>query len=123
MYKNESLMDVGYFYAPYMPLNSPVLDPKFKEDEMTKVEDAAVLRERDPETAEFVDAWRAKYERTFDLSDTAQQATFYEGMLEMSRHVATAAGTVSLAVRLSTDGVSQICADAVPRSNEGQDDV
>ena len=113
-YKGESLMDCGYFYCPYIVRSTT---------EGNKMSDTTVLRERNPETAEFVDSWRSKYERDFDLSDQAEQATFYEGIVEMARHIATAAGTVSLAAMLNTDGVSQVSANAVPPSSErSQDD-
>lgn len=84
--------------------------------------DITVLKERNPATAEFVIAWRQKYERTFDLTDDAEKANFYEGMIEMARHIATVADTATLGAMLSVDGVSSIRADAVPHSESDNDD-
>ena len=72
-----------------------------------------ILKERNPATAEFVEVWRAKYERAFDFTDESEKAIFYEGVVEMARHIATAADTATLGVILSVDGVSSLRADAV----------
>ena len=82
-------------------------------------DDMVVLRDRNPATAEFVAAWRQKYERTFDLTDEAEKANFYEGMAEMARHIATSADTATLSTMLSVDGVSFVRATAVPHSDTG----
>ncbi len=123
-------MNSGYFYCPLVerqhlvdavvsgvlnPEPLQILHPKLKEEDMS--EDTTVLRERNPATAEFVEAWRSKYERTFDLTDEAEKANFYEGMTEMARHIATSADTVSLAAMLNIDGVSQVSANAIPHSD------
>jgi hypothetical protein len=105
-------MSSGYFPIQF-------LHPKeTKEEDMT---DTTVLEERNPATAAFVKAWRAKYERTFDFTEESEKATFYEGVVEMARHIATAADTATLGAMLSVDGVSSMRADAVPHSDSKDD--
>lgn len=82
------------------------------------MDDMIVLRERNPATAEFVEVWRAKYGRSFDLTDEAEKATFYEGMVEMARHIATSSELAGLVVVPSSNGVMQIVANAMPSSDE-----
>ena len=103
-------MNLGYVYAPYVSIQ--ILDQKERD-----MDDMVVLRERNPATAEFVAAWRQKYERTFDLTDDAEKATFYEGVVEMARHIATSADTVTPRAIMSIDGVSCLMADAIPHSD------
>ena len=70
--------------------------------------DLTVLKEKNPAVAEFVQAWEAKYQRTYDLSEVGQQADFYEGVLEMARHVAKTNSGVTLKIGVSTTGVSEM---------------
>lgn len=70
--------------------------------------DMDILREKDPQKAEFLDQWMGKYQRHLDLSEPANQATFYEGMLEMARHVAASAGGAMMSIQVSTEGVSRL---------------
>ena len=84
--------------------------------------DTTILKEKRPDIAEFVEAWRAKYERTFDLTDEAEKANFYEGMIEMARHVATTAEAVTLSSMLTVDGVSTVRADVIPHNDDKQAD-
>lgn len=79
--------------------------------------DLTVLREKNPAMAESIEAWRRKYQKTYNFADVADQATFYEGMVEMGRHVATNAGGASLEVKVSTEGVSHVEVTATPKAS------
>lgn len=70
--------------------------------------DLTVLREKNPALAEFVQAWESKYQRAYDLSEVGQQADFYEGVLEMARHIAKTNSGANLRVGVSTTGVSEL---------------
>ena len=98
-------MNLGYVYAPYVPIQ--ILDQKERD-----MSDTTILKEKHPEIAEFVEAWRSKYERNFDLSDEVEKANFYEGMVEMAKHIATNADVVSLKSCISIDGVTMCSANA-----------
>jgi hypothetical protein len=76
--------------------------------------DTVILNNNNPAVAEFVDAWRKKYQKTYDFSDPKEQATFYEGMLEIARHVATNTATGTLAVAVGTEAVSEVRVAATP---------
>lgn len=73
-----------------------------------------LLKENKPAIAELVEQWQAKYNRTFDLKDPAEQATFYEGLVELGRHIAAASDSANLNVQVSVQGVSGLKVTAVP---------
>lgn len=75
-------------------------------------EDLTILRAKSPETAAFVEQWRAKYQRTFDFSKTEDQADFYEGVSEMGRFIAKNNAVASLQVHVTTAGVAEVSIDA-----------
>ena len=79
--------------------------------------DLTVLREKNPAVAESIEAWLRKYQRAYKFADVADQATFYEGMVEMGRHVATNTAGASLEVKVSTEGVSSVEVSATPKSS------
>lgn len=81
------------------------------------MKDLTILREKNPAMAESIEAYRRKYEKTYNFSDVADQATFYEAMVEMGRHVATNAAGASLELKVSTDGVSHVEVTATPKSS------
>lgn len=70
--------------------------------------DTTILRTKKPAVADFIDQWRAKYQRQYDFTKTEDQADFYEGMLEMARHVATNNNGAGVQVTASTEGVSGV---------------
>ncbi len=70
--------------------------------------DLTITKEKNPEVAQFIEHWRSKYQRAYDFSNPEDQATFYEGCLEMARHIATTNWRGSLAVTANTDGVSGV---------------
>lgn len=108
-------MNSGYFYAPYLPLlNTPEV---LNQQENEMADDLTVLRENNSAEAEFVQAWREKYERAYDFSKDEDQATFYEGAMEMARHIAITSKTGSLDSICSTHGVSQIVLNSTPHQD------
>lgn len=77
--------------------------------------DIEILRQKDPELADFIERWRSKYGRTFDLSDDREQANLYEGLLEMGRHVATASeGNATVSLSVNNNGVTGLIVDVTP---------
>jgi phosphoglycolate phosphatase-like HAD superfamily hydrolase len=77
-----------------------------------------ILRQRKPEVAQFVERWQSRYQRTFDLKDPGEQATFYEGVLELARHLAAASESATARVSLSVDGVTGLTLAAQPLPSE-----
>jgi hypothetical protein len=74
--------------------------------------DTTILKEKNPAVAEFVEQWRAKYQKSFNFSNTEDQADFYEGMLEIARHIATNSAGAFLQIQVSNSGVSDAMAGA-----------
>jgi hypothetical protein len=85
---------------------------KVKEQSMS---DLTILKEKNPAVAEFVEAWKKKYARDYDFSKTADQADFYEGVLEMTRHMAVNSVTGRLLVVPTTTGVGKLEVCAAPQ--------
>jgi len=77
-----------------------------------------ILRQRKPELAELLDRWQGKYQRTFDLKEAAEQAAFYEGVLEMARLLAVASKSATARVSLSIDGVTGLSISVQPMPSE-----
>lgn len=77
-----------------------------------------ILRQRKPEIADWLERWQNKYQRVFDLKDPAEQAAFYEGVLEMARHLAVASETATARVALSAEGVTGLTISTQPKPSE-----
>ena len=45
--------------------------------------DIEILQQKNPSLASLVERWRSKYNKSYDLSSTKDQADFYEGVLPM----------------------------------------
>lgn len=78
------------------------------------MDDLTVLRQKNPDLADFIDLWRKKYQKHFHFSNNVDKADFYEAMLEMARHLAIASQAASLALQISVDGVSGMHISVVP---------
>jgi hypothetical protein len=76
--------------------------------------DLELLRQRSPELAELIERWQSKYERVYDLTDTAEQAALYEGLLEAARQIASASSDARVKLNVSNDGVSGLTVTATP---------
>lgn len=68
--------------------------------------DLEILKQNKPKVADLLERWRSKYERTFDLKDPAEQASFYEAVVEMARHMAVAAETGTAKLTASNEGAT-----------------
>lgn len=68
--------------------------------------DKEILKQKNPQLAEFIEQWQAKYDKTFDLTTKEGQAIFYEGILEMARHMAIDLKSVTLKIDVCNEGVS-----------------
>jgi hypothetical protein len=78
--------------------------------------DTEILKDRDPAVAEFIEAWRAKYQRGYDFRRVEDQAIFYEGLVELGRHIPLHSGMASIAVRANTHGIGQVDIHAHPKA-------
>jgi len=67
--------------------------------------DLTILKDRKPAIAEFVERWRFKYQRAYDFSKIEDQAIFYEGLVEMGRHLPLNAQFGQAAVTVNVEGV------------------
>lgn len=70
--------------------------------------DFSVIKNMNPAIAGFIESWKNKYDREYDLSEFDQQALFYEGMLELARFVAKNSQKANLTTTLSSLGFSEI---------------
>lgn len=70
------------------------------------MDDLAVLRQKNPQLADFIQLWREKYQRNYDFDDNneVEKANFYEGAAVMARHMAIAGKTANLTVEVGTTG-------------------
>jgi hypothetical protein len=75
-----------------------------------------ILRQKNPSLADLTERWQNKYSRAYDLSSTRDQADFYEGVLEMARHMASASTTGRLELSVSPDGPSCLKLNVIPLS-------
>jgi hypothetical protein len=67
-----------------------------------------ILTERNPKLADFLERWSNKYNRSYNFSDTSEQAIFYEGIVELARHVASETPGASMSMTTNTAGVGSL---------------
>lgn len=67
--------------------------------------DLQILREKHPDVADFLEQWRNKYQRSYNLEEKGEQACLYEGVLEMARHLALASKQATVRLDVSNAGV------------------
>jgi hypothetical protein len=77
-----------------------------------------ILRQKNPNLAEFIDQWKSKYaNRVFDLeNNVADQADFAEGMMEMARHMASGMKSADLSLTVCNDGVAGLEVSGSPKN-------
>ena len=75
-----------------------------------------ILRQKNPTLADLVDRWNSRYNKSFDLTSTKDQADFYEGVLEMARHMASSSNTGRLELTVSPDGPVALRLNVTPLS-------
>jgi hypothetical protein len=64
-----------------------------------------ILQQKNPSLADLVQRWHSKYaNRSYDLTSARDQADFYEGVLEMARHMASASSTGQLQLNVGPNG-------------------
>lgn len=82
---------------------------------MKHQKDLEVLRSRNADIAQYIEQWRNKYEgRSFDFKDDKEQADFYEGVLEMARHIAHTSDRASLTLIPNNNGISSLYVNVTP---------
>lgn len=63
------------------------------------------LQQKNPALSDLVDRWHSKYgNRSYDLTSVRDQADFYEGVLEMARHMASASSAGQLQLNVGPSG-------------------
>ena len=80
--------------------------------------DLEILRQKNPNLAEFIEQWRNKYgNRVFDLeNNVADQADFAEGMMEMARHMASGMRSADFTLKVCNEGVTGFEVSGAPKS-------
>ena len=79
------------------------------------MDELTILKQRKPQIAQFLEQWRSKNERrTFDLSSESDQASFYEALQDMGRHIAHMSSKVTISTIISVDGVDTVYLNVVP---------
>jgi hypothetical protein len=68
--------------------------------------DLEILKQKKAELAEYLEHWRSRYQRYYNLTEKTEQADFYEGVLEMARHMAVTGGIGHMEIKVTTEGVS-----------------
>ena len=74
-----------------------------------------ILREKKPAVADFIGQWQQKYQRAFRLTDAAEQANFYEAMVEIARHLAHSSTSVAVSLTVSNEGVDGLRLSVCPK--------
>ncbi len=75
------------------------------------------LKVTKPEIGRFVEEWQAKYgNKSFDLSNVSGQATFYEAITEMTKHIAVASHAAKVSIAVGSAGVVQLSVNVQSRS-------
>ena len=67
-----------------------------------------------PDVAELVERWNNRYAKSYDLSSVREQADFYEGVLEMAKHMASSSSTGQLSLTLGPSGPNELRLNVVP---------
>jgi len=78
--------------------------------------DMELLKQTRPDVAEFLERWRERYGGDRNLEQESDKAEFYEGVLELARHIAQTSTNATLHVDVSTEGVSGVRITSVPKS-------
>jgi hypothetical protein len=77
--------------------------------------DMDLLRDKKPEMAKFLEQWKKKYEnKSFDLKDEAQAATFYEAMLEVTRAITGSSQNTKLTLLTNNEGINTLYVHVTP---------
>jgi hypothetical protein len=80
-----------------------------------KMKDITILKEKNPSMAAYIEAWRNRYQRSYDFSKTEDQATFYEGLVEMGKHVPINSGLASIELKVNSEGVESLTFATTPK--------
>ena len=79
--------------------------------------DTEILRQKNPQLADFIDQWRSKYgNRVFDFENIVDQADFAEGMMEMARHMTSGMRSADFMLKVCNDGVAGLEVSGAPKS-------
>lgn len=78
------------------------------------MEQTQILRQKNPTLADLVDRWNSRFAKSYDFNSAKDQADFYEGVLEMARHMASASSTGRLELEVSPDGPTSLKLNVIP---------
>jgi hypothetical protein len=77
--------------------------------------DVEVIKAKNANLGQWIEQWKKRYEKRYNFSDQNEQATFYEGVLEMAKHIAHASNGASLSIVLNPEGVTTVYVNASPK--------
>jgi hypothetical protein len=77
--------------------------------------DIEVIKAKNANLGQWIEQWKKRYEKKYNFSDTNDQATFYEGITEMAKHIAHASNGASLSLVLNPEGVTTVYVSATPK--------
>lgn len=73
-----------------------------------------LLIQNNPALSDLVTRWKSKYERSYDLSSVLDQADFYEGVVEIARHMAAASSSGRMELTVNPNGPCTLSLNVVP---------
>lgn len=70
--------------------------------------DLTIVKAKNPAVAEFLESWVDMYQRQYDFSLPEEQAIFYEGVMELTKHIAKNLPSACLKISNNAMGVSEL---------------
>jgi hypothetical protein len=74
-----------------------------------------VIKAKNVSLGQWIEHWKRRYEKKYDFSNINDKATFYEGMMEMAKHIAHGSNGASLSLVLNPEGVTTVYVNASPK--------
>lgn len=74
-----------------------------------------IIKAKNANLGQWLEQWQKRYEKKYNFADSNDQATFYEGMMEMTKHIAHASNGASLSLVLNPEGVTTVYISAAPK--------
>ena len=76
--------------------------------------DLEVLKQSNPELAEYLELWRSRHQKNFNFTEMEQQSEFHEAVLDMARHMAETSESGSLTLEVSNSGAAGLIIRVTP---------
>jgi hypothetical protein len=74
-----------------------------------------VIKAKNPSLGQWLEQWKKRYEKKYNFADSNDQATFYEGMTEMAKHLAHSSNGAGVSLVLNPEGVTTVYINAAPK--------